>query len=247
MKIRTDFVTNSSSSSFILKDTNMGEIYQAFEKKKHEILTKKWYDEEDYNEYLDWLKGIKPIPIHEHGIDELTEVLGWYEDEILAKIFEKGVDAEIKISEDEYWHLKPETEEALEKCHFTDESLEQIMRIMIVDCIYEDYPHMVLKDGSIQRLDYVSREAIQNHLVEILSYERCCCHIFIFIVSHYYEKVWELAEKFANRPVGEIVEELFVSLYGARYMYFDDYETHYLISNTIGESPICVLSCNHMG
>lgn len=247
MKIRTDFVTNSSSSSFILKDTNMDDIYKAFEGKKAEILKDEWVSERNYEAYLDWLKYIKPVPIREHDLGALSEVLGWYEDDIVAKIFEKGLGAEFRIGADEYWRLKPETEAALEKYEFTDAMIEQLMSMIMVNCIEENHYHPFEKEGEGKHIDYATEETIQSYLVEMLSWDRRGSDMLYFVVSHYYEKVWELATKFANKPAGEIAEELFVALYGARYMYFNICETHYLISETIGASPICVLSCNHMG
>ena len=55
------------------------------------------------------------------------------------------------------------------------------------------------------------------------------------------------AVKYADVSLGEIAETLFDKLYGAKYMYFDQMETHYVIAEVIKESENCVLGCNHMG
>lgn len=248
MKIRTDFVTNSSSSSFILKDTKMDDIYKSFENKKDSILAEEWYDEDDYEMFLDWLKWIKPTPIREHNMRDLYSVLGWYEENIYKKVLEKVIDFDSIKWKYHISEVYDQVIEKLSKITLTDEIFEVFAMIMVAECIEHINYDRERNWRDRYRGDKVTEIEISNYLWEVLRYEGPFHdELAYYIMTVDFEKFFDFAVKYADVSMGEIVEVLFEKLFGAKYMYFDDVETHYIIGDTIKESDSCVLGCNHMG
>ena len=244
MKIRTDFVTNSSSSSYILKDDNMEEIQKAFEARKGEILSEEWYNEEAYEQFLYWMKSIKPTPIREHELSAIFEVAGWYRNYIYKNIFEGKLGEGITIDWEDFWKWEKLLLKRLEEIGLTDEMLEQLVMVLMLECIDEKNYCTGKNWKDRYGDDKVSEETIADYLLDVVSQEVYLGdEILLFAVWGYYDKVLACALKWAYKPAGEILEELL----GAKYMYFDSMETHYLIGETIEASPNCILGCNHMG
>ena len=109
-----------------------------------------------------------------------------------------------------------------------------------------DVVHVVGTDR--YRGDKVTETEISNYLWEALRYEGPFHdELAYYIMTVDFEKFFCFAVKYADVSMGEIVEAIFEKLFGAKYMYFDEVETHYIIGDTIKESDSCVLGCNHMG
>ena len=93
-----------------------------------------------------------------------------------------------------------------------------------------------LKEKEIEEwiINYISINLENYYMFDKILYE---------ILLNNYDRVSQCAKKYANVPAGVILENILE----AKYMYFDDGETHYLIADVIKESQYCIYGCNHMG
>lgn len=198
--------------------------------------------------FLDWLKWIKPTLIKEHDMEALCEVLGGYEENIYIKVFEKLIDMNSVKWDYGYSEGYEKLIEELSKVTLTDEIFEVFAIIMVTECIGHVNYDRERNWNDRFRSDKATEIEISNYLWEAMGYQ-CSTHdeLMHYIMTVDFEKFFAFAVKYADVPMGEMVEALFERLFGAKYMYFDDMETHYVIADVIKESDNCVLGCNHMG
>ncbi|MBO5371522.1 MAG: hypothetical protein J6A75_02265 [Lachnospiraceae bacterium] len=233
MKIRTDFVTNSSSSSFIFKENETEALHKAFADMRY---VEKWL--------FDWMQGINLSPIHEHTMEEIFEVAEWYMRDILKNIL---TDYPVEHPNEDWEAFNKREWEYIKEIgnkKISDEALKKIAGIFVLYAI-DAYGNNI---GERYKIDRLSREVIVDCIIEHMS---CCLDIWNRsvdeftrnVIAYNYEKMITFAQEYADICAGVILEELL----GAKYMYYSQLETHYLIADAIKASPHCILGCGHMG
>lgn len=256
MKIRTDFVTNSSSSSFIFKENNMHRLKQRVLKYIQKNADK--FDYEMFNRYYGGGAEIfnvmcgQLLPIREHPLEDILEVYNWYSEDILS----------IAVYGHHPSDKEPKKVDQKELCQMiSDKALSENAALKLTGIIALEYLQYwrnrerfhfdwgFTYSDSVQRNDkdhYVlTTENIQEHLwhffeCQDLFLPGSCFYQFIEV---YLSELENMLKHYAGMTIGEILEEVI----DAHYMYFDYQETHYLYADAIIECPECLFGCNHMG
>lgn len=239
MKYRSDFVTNSSSSSFIFRENHLkkkeesmlGELRAMIDGDKH------WREDGDF--ILDEARYIckNTKRFREFTLQELEEVYEWYFDDVTEALSDRDA------------------------ADFTEEEIALAAKAIVIRIILQRYDDGLWAsfDKSDQQAENsgicmtgeatITHEQVEEALYSAFnrneeSYwwdpDEQKLHKWL---EEDFTRIMDAALECAGRMAGDLMEEFF----GAKYMYFDGEETHYFILEIVSKYEEFVRGCCHMG
>ena len=233
MKLRTDFVTNSSSSSFIFeKGIDLSEFKQrAME--KHKVIFGHSEDR-DYSrfEYEEWtLRHLEQevVKISELDYRVLRELYSWYEDDVVEQWLRK------ELKELSKWSA--EGKQKIFVKYYIDFILSLPEKTYIMDAIEKKLPidtKQVYEDFQWEYVEFLVGE-LWDKTAEKLTY----------FLENEYELVEAYFKEMSQKKVffGDLIETFF----DCELVLYSDIESPWCMSQALQETEGCLWGCNHMG